>query len=514
MGTDIIIRSGPTDGMVVLGVPVGSPRFIGTHLESLCKKMEADIAAIEGLKLPLQQQYLLLTKCIASQMQFVQRAVKPSMFNDDFYTAASRLMCDFFYRMVFGDDTTAGDEIIEKMASLPAKRGGFGISFPLYVGIPAYLAGLGAFLNGGDYLPACVRELQRGLDSNDLFGALDILSMIQEDQPYKTAMELNKVTKLPGNHQEIAAACRKGKGLARLIQDVFVDYFANDVEERMDTMGDEEAPPHVQKQQVLTAKSNLWSHQQQGASELWTLLPSDHGLKLSDRAFRVAAALRLGYIFPPCVRDDSGPLYRGCSQSHGKELLFCDIHHCTSCIHITGPGNLTERHNNVLKELTYLMRRAGASAILEPQSIVTSTNTHADLYLAFPLGQAQLMIDVTVISPTPEGKLYATAKEPLAACRLKEEEKAKSYRDMYKERGINFRTMAFEVSGAYGNETKEIFKELAQFFTNYNQDTGFPETFMCRTYLKYVKQRLAVRIAESNANNLFACVTAAKKRIY
>ena len=175
---------------------------------------------------------------------------------------------------------------------------------------------------------------------------------------------------------------------------------------------------------------------------------------------------------------------------------------------------MTERHNNVLKELTYLVRRAGASAILEPQSIVTSTNTHADLYLAFPLGQAQLMIDVTVISPTPEGKLYATAKEPLAACRLKEEEKAKSYRDMYKERGINFRTMAFEVSGAYGNETKEIFKELAQFFTNYNHDTGFPETFMCRTYLKYVKQRLAVRIAESNANNLFACVTAAKKRIY
>ena len=33
-------------------------------------------------------------------------------------------------------------------------------------------------------------------------------------------------------------------------------------------------------------------------------------------------------------------------------------------------------------------------------------------------------------------------------------------------------------------------------------------------YLKYVKQRLAVRIAESNAKNLAACVTAARKRAF
>jgi hypothetical protein len=241
---------------------------------------------------------------------------------------------------------------------------------------------------------------------------------------------------------------------------------------------------------------------------LLTLLPANEQLRVSDNAFRVALGLRLGVSTPAMFGNPL--LVRACGPNAAANNQLTSVFHSISCNYRRGPDTLTARHNRIRDLFCNFLSHAGAACIPEPVQVVTEHNRRADI--AIRLDGQRFVVDVSIRSPYVEKDLARTYDSPLGACAKAESDKGYLYRQMYKDYNAEFLTLAFEVSGAYGKETTEFFGHVRKFLQSSFRNQFFPKSYVCRTYLKYFQQLIAVALAEENARIALVCVNSARNR--
>ena len=71
-----------TDGMLVMGIPVGSPEYIASAVQGLLTKYSADTEVLKPFT--VQQQFCLLKMCINARPTFLRRAFPPGSLDEQF----------------------------------------------------------------------------------------------------------------------------------------------------------------------------------------------------------------------------------------------------------------------------------------------------------------------------------------------------------------------------------------------------------------------------------------------
>ena len=499
LDTQIVVRDGPEDGVQLLGVPVGSNAFIINTLEQCKQQLMEDLAKMDQHVKSVQEKFILLTHCFDVRTQFLLRHILP---RPELQPAVQRLddvIHGAMVRLVMGDNVLAwpvGTQC-SNVVSLPIKRGGLGLQLLRDTKLPAFLAGVGAFFNGGLTLNNIVR--QRLL----VDGQADVLLVQHALDQYLASLGGNAVpADVPRSPVALVEFCRATKNAQHAL-------VAHVHERRMQAVDSaHRSLADVDRVAGRTQLANSLSHRQWGSDVLLKLLPANDQLQVSDTAFRVALGMRLGVSTPAVFGDP--PLMRACGATDVANNHPLSVFHAISCNNGKGNDTLTARHNRLRDGICSFLTAAGAACISEPTVIVTELNTRADIGIR--LDDLRLVVDVTFRSPYVEADLARTFETPLSACIKAETDKGDRYREMYEHNNNKYLTVAMEVSGAYGKETTEFFKHVRVFLQNSYRNQHFPKSYKCRTYLQYFQQLIAVTLAEENARVAQHCLTCAQNR--
>jgi hypothetical protein len=390
--------------------------------------------------------------------------------------------------------------LAEAQARLRLRDGGLGLPSLAAFHAPAVLAATGTFYISGPRLPPTIQVLlNRDLAIGSAPPALVALVGAFRGGHHHVA---NKDDPLPATVADLAVyAAKKPAHLQARLSEVVHRVQRRKFEDRLQALCGDDPPDGTARTAMYKSACG------KGASTIFTMLPADAHLRLGNHAFVVACALRLGLTPPSIIPSHLAGVQ--CCVTAGDNGRALTLHHAVSC-HQHAGGGTTSRHNAIVNTLETCLRRALIPCVHEPR-VVGDDYAGPDTLADF--GTARYALDLTIRNPTAVNVVAAAAATPLAACARAEAEKHRHYGAAHAAAGIRFLTLAFETTGAMGEQTRVFFDAFhAHISQNVPVLPAFPETWACRSYFAYTLQRVQATLARYTSLIVHAAVSQAHYR--
>jgi hypothetical protein len=501
-GVPVPILAGPAAGLVVLGCAIGAENFVVDRLRVAVEEFVRDVAAADRVD-DLQSRLLILRASINAKLRHLTRQLLPSARVRDALAAADDAVSLALARICMGDNgVTAWDvPLAAAQCRLRVKDGGVGVPSLGDFHVPAYLAAIGGVYARAEALPGPVqvclmRDVEAGTISPEVAAvvgefAAEFGSYASEDDPLPTTFA-----------QLVAYTARKPAHLqARLSEVVHLQRRAA-FEQRLRGVADNDEDGGKARRAMYKSVCRP------GASTFLTMLPSDPHLRLGNHAFVVQCALRLG-LTPASVMP-AALVGKECCTTNADNGRLLTLFHAAAC-HNNAGGGTSSRHNAVVATLEHCLRRSFLPCVHEPR-LAGDLFAGPDVLVDFG-GTRRCAVDVSVRNPTAASVVNAAAQTALAACARAEAEKYKKYGPAHLAAGFAFYTLAFEITGAHGQQTRKFFDEFrTHLFQNVPVQPSFPVTWACRSYFTYTLQRVHATLLKYTALIVHAAVSRARFR--
>jgi hypothetical protein len=198
------------------------------------------------------------------------------------------------------------------------------------------------------------------------------------------------------------------------------------------------------------------------------------GLKMDNATIRIVVGLRLG---APIVR----PHVCVCGTT-----VTVDRHHGLSCRH--GTGRLS-RHNEVNDLLCRAFISSGTLATRKPHSLCTNSGKRPDGVTQVPWRRGRCPAwDATCPDTFAQSHLQASSNQSGSAASAAELKKIQKYSDIIA--GVDFKPLAIETSGVWGEQTLDFIKEVGRRIAAVTHE---PRSTV------FLRQRLSVAVQRGNA---------------
>jgi hypothetical protein len=203
------------------------------------------------------------------------------------------------------------------------------------------------------------------------------------------------------------------------------------------------------------------SARQKNASLWLTVIQTKREYCLSTAEMRMALRLRLH--LPPVEQSQLRTTKCKCGAALEDDPL-----HFLSCSKLVGPAGI-RRHDLVVRTLASAARDAQIGTVVEQREALVDarrpTRLRPDLRfsLAHHARTITLISDVAITHPASDAKAKAqAARQPLAAAKIHEIEKQKSYREIAQREGAVLQAFVLETLGAFGTQAEAVLDILGK----------------------------------------------------
>lgn len=431
------------DGVVVVGVPLGTPDFVRDWVQGRADKVAGLTHKVAELPLPKQSQLLILRLSLAARMLHLQRTVDWELLapatrrvEDGLVTAAARI-----FRLPTGEGPAGCAPVASpKVAQLllPVRHGGFGLRVTSQVEAKAaFLAGAATaqrvMAEGPSEFrpfdgPARPALLQRWHDVLDSCGGAEGLSAADRDLPAKCVRET----------------------LPRL-QAVVSRYVGDQEGKAFFDACDTDTAAGVHDAQRIRSERG-------GPASAFLAATPGQATTMGDNAFVSSGRHRLG-LGVHCVAET--PL---CACAAG---LAGSPDHAMVCTQVARMRTL--RHDQVAYAVRRIIQASGCNSSMEPpyrrfrgsdQQGVGNEGMHrGDILCILPDG-SMLIIDVVITHPGAPTYAQRAARVDGYAAKRAAQEKTRDFEKFADGAQYGFVPFAVESYGRLGTEAIEFIKTL------------------------------------------------------
>ena len=437
-----------SEGITVLGVPVGSDQYIARILREKLQLAVSLAEALPGIRC-CQIAALLLRFCLIPKMIYWWRCVQPSLVSSiarEFDSVVEQALHNVM-SLNLPDPSGLEGQCLRLQESLPLKMGGIGLRKSAAL---CSLAFVPSFLTACQHssFPPSLKSLimlSIGNDSNTAPEGSGVITDFTNVWPsvrdlVKKVGPLLPTTKFPDFSDPLAilAAVRHKGALSQSSLSRLMDLkVSNDLLALL---------PDPEKARVMSCAGPY-------ASSWLSVIPTAQSLRIIDANFRVAIAYRFGLHLPTaplwgptCCHTEAAPL-----DPQGR--------HFSSCYAATGLRS--SRHNDLVKYWRRAMSCAGVVSVLEVAGVFGDTGQRPDIFVfrwPDPEGLSRAF-DAVISDPSCPSHCKAAAVRPLATADKAEKLKVAKYGHLAKRYSFDFVPLSFETYGAWG---KSAVKTLAQ----------------------------------------------------
>jgi hypothetical protein len=473
----------PEEGVVVLGVPIGSEAFTTAAVRA---KLEIHVQHLDTLPQLRDSQVALpmLTRCYVQRPSYLARTVAPLPAEIGLFRAFDeRMLQEFASILAHPSFSSPEHSLAQSQVRLPISMGGVGLRSVAETA-PA------AFLGGWALVASRVAECFRtATDTRHLSEAIGAVQT--EDYGFQQRLR-TAVGLLPPAGQEALGFSSWAAGLEM------------DVQSQVTAVLDEARQSELREQtQTPEGRARLLSVAGPGAGQWLVSTPLLHILRIEHSLFQTALTMLLGLPHPVLA----GIGRCACRESlesdgaSGRHFLRCS----------TGPER-TAVHDRVRDAVYGIMREGGFRTTREQSGLMPIVEGETrgrviDLVGVDPQGQGMMLEDTTVADYCRPGVLRSSAVQTGAAAREAEVGKRRKYHDH--PQGDTFYAQAVETHGCLGEEFQRFLRRCAQrgaaisrgeipedrFATE--EETGL--SGRDARLLAYYRQRVAVALQRSQA---------------
>jgi len=315
-----------TEGQTVLGVPMGTDRFVKWEL---AKEMEKCTRVLDHLRhedYTVQEAAWLLRCSYVHKFTFWCRCVKPSL-TAEFAKAFDEGVLRFVKEKLLGNVRQDLTGLQLKVVHLPTRLGGLGFGSALRIHEAAYVASVCNSLAHGelsaDQLGVIWPDMQRSIST--LYNSL---SQAPPREKQKLRDKLGKVLLAPpllpvedtwARHKDFfVQEPVRAKHMQRVVTEVLHDFTLSDVT----SLAEHREPALYDRLQAYTGK---------GATRVLHVAPSSNLNKIQDDAMMYEFRNRLA-LAPLLPADHLPELCPTCPRGRGPPMLLKDnLHHLQSC---------------------------------------------------------------------------------------------------------------------------------------------------------------------------------------
>ena len=429
-------------GYIHLGVPVGSKEYQRDHLHSLVDKF-IEVGKCDEVVEEAQAKWVYLLWVVRQKFPFWFRHMCPSI------TSTVEAKIEAHMRAKF--DTVLGQPTIDRewmQACLPTKTHGCGLGRPPDIIAAAFAANVEETLDAvKTKIPATTTYMNlihapaNEFDAHD-FEDVDIALFVRLAREKKAivtaAVEDLDETQILTDYDALPSD--KKKKTQHFYSDFINRYRAKRMQLNFQDHGN-----NVQKARFLSCDGSF--------AGAWLFnIPKDQHNTMTSPEFRTALKLRLGIPFhnllPHCC----------CPQ---RTRICPDGIHLFSCNEFK-PLSLI-RHDAIQQDLM-AMGRHGAKRVIDYGlgHMIEEDGRKGDLlFTGMGANNTDLVVDITIANALTRTYVAHAASVQNYALSLLEHNKMEKYFVAYRDVGIDFKPLAFEMHGAVSETFTKFFKKLA-----------------------------------------------------
>jgi hypothetical protein len=494
-----------SNATMVLGVPIGCKEKIAEFLEQAAKDIANDMLHLFWLD-DTQISLLLLRYCGVTRYNYLIRSLPPQdihrftkSYDDEITLTLSRLLTP--------SKLTPDAQL---QASLPVRMGGLGLQNTTSIHPAAYLASMADVHRlAKDIFPALMPDLdhfcmdQQNTHAQYLQHMVNYINNMGQKNYEQQCKEANSNNSPP--------APPKKETLQQAIKTEVGDQRGNHRQHTLTSIIHQHAYNRYKESMIRRNRHyQLISMQQEGASTLYTTLPSSPSLRLPSYHMRIALCLRLS-IDTLTVNPNHSycPL---CLQNVSTNARHTDTpwdYHRQTCLH-----GKAESHNDLQTTI-----RGEASNIGQKSTLakVVSDGTGPELItdLMFPNlpGRNNRYAVVVDFSICHHSTPSSSEQPPTALARAVhvENEKKKKYQAACDAQNLDFWPIVFESTGAIGPSAKNFFMHLLANSAIINDDRVYHTSKLMQLVSVVLAKSIGnkfraafIRQQEMNASNYYS----------
>ena len=459
----------PRDGVVVLGVPVGTPDY---EKQQALAKVRATKPFLERLKLlqHTQVKLLMLRHCAVGLVAHLARGMPSARVEDALKLHDGQVMTAAIHMLEFPDSALLRQEL-----AMPLAYGGLAL---LPSGEVAWAAQLGAVADVLQHTRAMAPAARDAFDwyvkSDESEMASGLRRAFQIAGEVQQRIEAHGVTVSDPPPTDLSELDMEEEKLQRRLTRLMMHA-------RWLDMLKASGPT---RQALLRSRAAPW------ASAALNAVPLARDHQLSNWDMRVMLRLRYGV---PLFGTPTFPCGCGETEADNVHAIICKFE-----------GGLTTRHNALRDGFVRMLTRVGIACYHgEPRGVVSglSKRSGGD-FLAWWTGARKdaEVGDVTVVNPCAYTHVTAgqsSARHPLAAARRRAEEKKGLYNQAHQGDGYKFTPLAFEMTGAADKPVRELVGRAAALAGELHEDARV--TWACKAFTQYYSQYFACELARQQA---------------
>jgi hypothetical protein len=462
--TDTLGMNRLPDGIVVLGSPVGSPKFETTECIKSLKGVEQSLTTIRRMQ-DKQLRLLLIRHCAIPKISHLLRTVPPPHTRDLAHKFDKLIHKEILH--LIGTHNPLSD-LAKDLSGLPIKLGGLGLDRLQDQGAIRFLASLAE--------ATTTQELYAPIAQGLSMPSLD--AIISETRTHVK----NLCKPLTPNLE--ARLTLDGRNNCTKTQERLLDlYHGQQLRRVKESLRTNTSPK---------AKANLLhiiSQAQEGAGEHFTAIPAKHLLSIPSELYDIVIARRL------CVdltTEDEESLPCPICTIPSAKCTTTHLEHCPRTRHAT------RRHNKVKWLFATLARIAGLNVLVEP---TLSSHERPDLRIDFDDGPIYYDVGIIAASQQAYTNKNSPSERPLTAASDYARKKATTYAEQVRQEfDAAFKALIFESTGAYDNCVKTLITTLATYYHRRRGDTPFRgANWSTPSFKIFAKQALSAQVAKETA---------------
>ena len=465
-----------TEGLVVLGTPIGTQEFIATALEDGLADFRLGLERLRQLD-SIQIRLLLLRLCGPQRLNHIIRTTPPSACAATLDTMDELILQALVECQGFG----SAHPTWEALVRLPLRLGGSGLPSALALSPLAYAASVAdaARLRSSPVFAAVAPAFEQWLslpgDSPEPWaGAREIHTCLAAFHTRLTAHIVNQPnnTTTPSDNRAV---------LPRLAADLLGA--EPKLQQRLSRFAHEMSfwATHASSSNEIRAR--MLSQKQPGSSLLLQAIPSCPALRVTNDVMSCFLYTYQGLnelseveVWCSCRNDNAPPVRHRLTHNE-----LCNL----------GEG-YTIRHNRVVYAVAEMLRGAGFDVRL--QHYHRGAIQSPDLVVAnFPTRGLTSYVEVSIISPFRAGDVNRAAYNILFSANLREKEKIRKYIDHAQSRQFCLYPYVLESPCAFGRVAQAVntIANRARLHATFAESAG-GRTWSSSTFKKYWGQVLAV----------------------
>jgi hypothetical protein len=433
------------DGVELLGGPIGNANFAALYMHQRLDRLEDTLRALRDID-DGQIELILLRCCLGvPRMGYAIRCCSPEAIGDTLGRFDDLLSTQL--EAIIASPLTPQ---ARRLASLPIRLGGLGISEVGRVAAPAFIASV-----------LSTRSLQ-----NQILARSDLpvpgFDAAVRSYTGDNNIDPREFLQQIALHQEFSQ-----KELCDVVHQTSLDSILNS--------------SSIRNQAAI--RSNGGRH----AGAFLLAVPNPQlNLRIESDTFRVLTRKRLCLpVYSPTNSRSICPECKSAAlDAYGDHAEICPF-----------SSDRVSRHNIIRDILGNDFAAAGCPIRKEVQVLPASQQIPADLYCPIWSRGRPAAFDVTITSPVQGSLIAGAAKEQGFAARQAEHRKEAKYFEACRDNGVEFIPISVESGGTWGNHALKCFKILIERLAH---RTGKPRSQQAR----YFYQRLSIALQRCIGNTL------------